>query len=168
MMALPLQRDAAREPFQRTAKSDRIARIGIFGTAALVFAMLAWGHLGLGALIFPPAATAPQQVAIAGSYHVIFTANSGQLTTTGANAITFTLHDAMGHAIDGATVQVQPVMTTMAMPNPSYSMTSLNDGRYVLHPTFSMAGDWRLDLTITQVGQSPAHTSFLVSVHWNN
>ncbi len=166
-MALPLQRPLVREPFQRTAKSDRIARIGIFGMAAIVFFLLAWGHLGLGALVFPPAATAAQQVTTAGAYHVTFTAASGQLTTTGSNAITFTLHDAAGHAIDGATVQVQPVMTTMAMPNPNYTVTSQGSARYLLHPAFSMAGDWRLDLTITQPSQPTAHTSFLVSVRWS-
>ena len=165
-MALLTQQPTTRAPFQRTAKSDRIAQTGIGGAAALVFFLLAWGHLGLGALIFPPAATAQQQVATAGHYHVTFSADSGQLTTTGANAVTFTIRDGASKAIDDATVLVQPVMTTMTMPNPSYTLTSQGNARYRVHPVFSMAGDWRLDLTITQPGQQPAHTTFLVSVRW--
>ena len=166
-MALPLRHEAKPAPFQRTPQSDRIARIGLFSTAAVVFFLLVWGHLGLSALVFPPAATAPQQVATAGGYQVTFTANSGQITTHGPNAIAFHLRDATGHAITNATIHMQPVMTTMAMPSPAYIATSNAAGTAMLHPAFSMAGVWRLAITITTPGQPDAQTSFLVSVRWS-
>ena len=49
-------------------RSDRIARGVILGGGLFVLLLLAWGHLGLGALLLPPAASAQQQTAWAGPY----------------------------------------------------------------------------------------------------
>ncbi|HEX8982856.1 MAG TPA: FixH family protein [Ktedonobacterales bacterium] len=150
----------------RTAAQDRVARRLILAAGALCFVLLAWGHLGLGALLFPPAQTAAQQVVTSGPLNISMALDSGQLKAAGTNALTFTITDHAGHAIKDATITAHPIMRTMAMDAPSVSATPDGSGHYIARPKFAMAGDWRLDLTITRPGQQPRTVSFNVTVRW--
>lgn len=165
-MRLSLTRAALmrRQPLSR---QDRLALAGIWGAALVCFALLAWGHLGLGAWIVPPAASPEQQVASAGSYRVTLRLNSGQLTARGPNVISFALKDAAGHPIDGATLVVAPSMATMAMDAPAVAASARGGGFYEAHPVFAMAGEWRLRVTITPPGQPRQTATFPVGVRWN-
>ena len=145
---------------------DRLMRGIIFGGGALVFALLAWGHLGLGTWLFPPAPSPMHQVAQAGAYTVTFQASSTQLTARGPNAVTFTVRDAAGHAIDTAAVQLDLVMATMPMSAPSVTAMPQSTGSYLAHPIFGMAGIWKMNVTIAALGQPTVHTTFQVSVRW--
>lgn len=151
------------------SSADRVAKVGIVGSGILCFLLLAWGHLGLGAWLFPPAATASQQVAQAGPFQVTFQSDSGQLTAGGPNTISFLVRDKSSQPIPGATIHLQAKMTTMAMDAPPIVIVPAGEGRYSAHPLFSMAGTWRLALTITQPGQTMSqdqHATFDVSVRW--
>ena len=150
-----------------TAKLDRALPAIIVGSGVVCFVMLAWVHLGLGALVMPPAATTQQQVTTVGPYHVTLVADSGQLTARGPNALSFELRDQAGRPVNNAVIQAQPVMTTMAMESAAMSVKATGGGRYIAQPKFLMAGDWRLDLTITRPGAPAQHTSFVVSVRWS-
>lgn len=146
--------------------SEKVMRAVILAGGLFVLALLAWGHLGLGALLVPPAATVSPQVVSAGPASVTFRLVSRVLTPTGQNSVAFTLRDAQGAPITNATVRVQPVMTTMAMANPAYTATATGAGQYVIHPKFAMAGTWRLMVTVTQPGRAPVTVPFLVGVPW--
>jgi hypothetical protein len=165
-MRLSLTRTALvhRQPLSRL---DRLALGGIWGAALICFVLLAWGHLGLGAWIVPPAASAEQQVVSAGPYQVTLRLNSGQLNARGPNAISFALKDAAGHPIDGATLVVAPSMATMAMDAPAVGASARRSGSYEAHPVFAMAGEWRLRVTITTPGQPRQAATFPVGVRWN-
>jgi hypothetical protein len=146
---------------------DRLFPAVIVGSGVFCFVLLAWVHLGLGALVMPPAATAHQQTATAGPYHVTMSADSGQLTARGPNTLSFELRDQSGQPVSDASIQALPVMTTMAMESPVVVMKATGGGRYVAQPRFVMAGDWRLDLTITRPGTPAQRAAFLVSVRWS-
>ena len=149
-----------------TATIDRVFPAIIIGSGLICFALLAWVHLGVGALLMPPAPTAQQQVTTAGPYHVTLIADSGQLTARGPNTLSFELRDQSGKPVSNAVIQAQPVMTTMAMESPALVVKAAGGGRYLAQPKFLMAGDWRLDLTITQSGAPAQHAAFVVSVRW--
>jgi len=150
-----------------TTKMDRLFPAFIVGSGVLVLFLLAWAHLGLGALLIPPTATAQRQVTTAGPYQVALVADSGQLTARGPNTLSFELRDQSGKPVNDAVIEAQPVMTTMAMNSATISSKSVGEGRYLAQPKFLMAGDWRLDLTITQPGATAQHATFVVSVHWS-
>lgn len=145
----------------------RLMRGIIFGGGALVFVALAWVHLGLGALLFPPAPSAAQQTATAGAYHLTLTSTSGQLTADGPNTLTLTIHDGAGHLVTGATLHAAGEMTTMAMYTPTVTATASHDGSYVIHPIFGMAGIWKVTVVIAQAGQPDQRATFQVSVRWH-
>lgn len=144
---------------------DRLMRIVIFGGGALVLALLAWGHLGLGALIHPPAPTALQQTAQAGPYAITFIAPS-QMSARSTNVATFTLHSATGAPLANTTVKVQLTMLDMPMSAPDAVAIPQGDGSYLAHPLFAMAGSWRMTVVVTTPGQPTQHTDFTVSVRW--
>lgn len=150
----------------RTAAQDRLARRLILAAGALCFVLLAWGHLGLGALLLPPAQTAPQQVVTSGPLKASMALDSGQLIAAGPNTLSFTITDRAGHTIKDATITAHPIMRTMVMDAPSVSATPDGSGHYIARPKFAMAGDWRLDVTITRPGQQPRTVSFNVTVRW--
>ncbi len=50
-----------------TRRQAHLAHGVILGSGLLVLALLAWVHLGLGALLFPPAPGPARQVATAGA-----------------------------------------------------------------------------------------------------
>lgn len=150
----------------RSAAQDRLAQRLILAAGALCFMLLAWGHLGLGALLFPPAQTAPQQVVTSGPLKVSMALDSGQLKAAGPNALNFTITDSAGHIIKDATITTHPVMRTMAMDAPSVAADLNASGHYIARPKFAMAGAWRVVVTITRPGQAPQTASFNVTVRW--
>jgi hypothetical protein len=154
-------------PAGQSVISDRIARYGILGSGILCLSLLAWGHLGLGALIVPPAPTVALQTATAGAYQVTLRLDSGQLTAGRHNTISFAVRDRAGRPVPASAVHVQPVMTTMAMDVPAADVTAAAGGRYLAHPLFSMAGPWRLDVSVAAPGQPTANVSFNVGVRWS-
>jgi YtkA-like protein len=159
-------REAETRPAGRSITSDRIARYGILGSGILCLLLLAWGHLGLGVLIFPPAPTVALQTATAGTYEVTLRLDSGQLTADRHNTVSFEVRDHAGRLVKASAIHVQPVMTTMTMDVPAADVTATAGGRYLAHPVFSMAGPWRLDVSITAPGQRLATMSFNVGVRW--
>lgn len=152
----------ARPPLTR---QDRLAYGGIVGAGLLCFALLAWAHLGLGALLFPPKATAAQ-VIHAGDLTVTLQVDSSRLTPGGPNDVAFTVRDAQGHPLDGAVVVVQPEMVSMPMEVPPVTASSQGAGVYMAHPKFAMAGEWRLVVTVTPRGGSPQHATFMAGIRW--
>lgn len=145
---------------------DRMMRAVIIGSGLLCLALLAWDHLGAGALLFPPALTAPHQDTQAGPYQARLTMPASGLTAYGPNTITLAMRDGAGAPLAGATVTIAPVMTTMPMEVPPTQGQLDAQGQLVAHPRFGMAGDWRLNVTIQRTGAPPEHASFVVSVRW--
>lgn len=139
----------------------------IIASGMLCFALLAWGHLGLGAWLFPPAPTMAHQTALAGPYQVVLALDSGQLTVQGANTVSVRVQDQHGQAVADASIQMQAEMTTMPMTTPAVTAQTQTAGQYVVRPRFSMAGEWRLTVTITAPSHAPVQTTFLVNVRWS-
>ena len=166
-MDRPLARTAAPMPRPARTRADYLAGGGILAAGLLCLLLLAWGHLGLGAWLFPPAPGVAQQTAAAGPYRVALQLTSGQLTARGPNTLTLRLQDQAGQAINGASLHVTPAMTTMPMNVPAVDGLARGAGAYLIHPVFGMAGDWRLDVTIAAPGQPAAQVSFLVGVRWS-
>ena len=150
-----------------TTRTDRLARGVILAGGILVLGMLAWGHLGLGALLVPPAATATHQTVQAGPYQVTLRLDSGQLTARGSNIISLVVTDRTGHAINGAQVRIAPAMTSMPMAAPTVVATTGGGGTYTAHPLFGMAGPWQLDISIATPGHPAQRVAFAVGVRWN-
>ena len=148
-------------------RQDRIARGVILGSGLLVLALLAWVHLGVGALLFPPAPDPARQVATAGSFQVTLLADSGEMLVGDHNTISLAVNDAAGKAIPGSKVTIAADMLTMPMPVPPVEAVWAA-GRYTAHPIFSMAGPWQLTVTITSPGQPPVHATFRVGVRWHS
>jgi YtkA-like len=150
-----------------TRRQDYLARGIILGSGLLVLALLAWVHLGLGALLFPPAPGPARQVATAGSLQVTLLADSGEMLVGDHNTISLAVNDAAGKAITGANVTVAADMLEMPMPVPTVD-ASWTHGRYTAHPVFSMAGPWQLNVTISAPGQPAVHATFRVGVRWHS
>ena len=172
MMIPPLERTAQSAlPIQTkqrvSARQAYIARGVILGSGLLALALLAWVHLGVGALLFPPAADPTQQVAMAGAFRVMLRADSGEMVIGHNNTISLVVSDAEQHPLTGATVTVDAEMVSMPMPVPTVSAV-WGDGRYTAHPIFSMAGDWRLIVTIAAPGQPTVHATFPIGVRWKS
>ena len=163
----PTQRETAPSAFQRTARTDLLARICLFGSAAVVFGLLAWGHLGLGAWLIPPATTPQTLSTVAGPYRVHLNVSSGIVTPNGPNTFTLTLRGADGLPLSNVTVHFTAQMTTMPMLAPPQTTTTDAYGNATLHPIFSMAGDWRCTLTLrSTMDASPQQIDWSTGVHW--
>jgi hypothetical protein len=128
--------------------------------------LLAWGHLGLGSLLMPPAPTPSRQVAVAGPYRVALVLASGQLTARGPNTLVLVLDDRSGRPVAGASLHIQPWMTTMPMAARPVDVRPQAGGRYVAHIQFGMAGSWRLDVAVARPGQPVVRVVFDVGVRW--
>lgn len=144
-----------------------LARGVILGSGLLVLALLAWVHLGLGALLFPPATGPSRQMATAGTLRVTLLADAGEMLVGGHNTVSLAVNDATGKAIVGARVTITADMLEMPMPVPPVEAVWV-DGRYIAHPVFSMAGPWQLTATISAPGQSPVRATFRVGVRWHS
>ncbi len=149
------------------SRAERVLPRIIVASGVLCFLLLAWGHLGLGAWLFPPAPTVAHQTALAGPYQVVLSLDSGQLTVHGPNTLSLRLQDQRGQAVTGASIQMQPEMTTMPMTTPAVTTQAQATGHYLARPLFSMAGEWRLTVTISAPGHASVQTMFLVSVRWS-
>lgn len=147
--------------------TDRLVATSIVGAGVICFALLLWGHLGLGAWLHPPAPTATQLVTTAGPYAVTAELASGQLTAGGPNSIVFAVRDAAGHPLTNVAIQVRATMTTMTMDAPAIPVRASANTQFLANPRFGMAGLWRLDVTITAPGQMAQHATFDISVRWN-
>ncbi|HEU4782296.1 MAG TPA: FixH family protein [Ktedonobacterales bacterium] len=150
-----------------TRRQGYVARGVILGSGLLVLALLAWAHLGLGALVFPPATGPARQVVTAGALRVTLLADSGEMLVGGHNTISLVVDNAAGMAITGANVTVAADMLDMPMPAPTVDAVWAH-GKYTAHPVFSMAGPWQLTVTISVPGQSPVHAAFRVGVRWHS
>lgn len=166
-MDRPLARKAAPTLEPAHSRADYLAGGSILAAGLICLLLLAWGHLGLGAWLFPPAPSGHQQTAAAGPYRVTLQLTSGQLTARGPNTLTLRLQDQVGQDINGASLHVTPTMTTMPMNVPAVDGQAHGAGTYLIHPVFGMAGDWRLDVTIATPGQPDAQVSFPVGVRWS-
>lgn len=166
-MELHLRQKAAAKPLPARSRADALARGGILASGLVCLLLLAWGHLGLGALLFPPAPTVAQQSAVAGPYRVTLRLESGQPTARGPNTMVLRLQDQAGQPITGASLRVAPVMTTMPMTAPDAEGLAQGAGQYIIHPVFGMAGDWRLAVTIAAPGRPAMQVSFAVGVRWS-
>jgi hypothetical protein len=144
---------------------DRTMRVVIFGGGALVLALLLWAHLGLGALISPPAPTALQQTAQAGPYAVTFR-TPGQMSARNVNTAIFTLHNATDAPLTDAQVRLSFTMVDMQMYSPDVTATLQDDGSYTAHPLFAMAGTWHMTAHVAVAGKPEQSVTFTVSVRW--
>ncbi len=151
---------------RRSRLGDRIIQNLIVGSGAAVLLLLLWVHLGLGALLFAPAATPPQMLAEAGPYIVTLIANSGQFVTGDSNVVSLGVRDHAGHPVADATVRVHADMTTMPMPVPDVMAAAQGNGRYRARLVFSMAGPWRLTITIATPDRIAVQVAFDVGVRW--
>lgn len=151
---------------QRTQRGDRVMRGLIIGSGLLVLLMLAWAHLGFSAVLFPPAATPPRMVASGGPYTVTLNADSGQLVSGDGNVLSFDVRDSAGQPVKDATVRVHAEMTTMPMPVPDVAATAQGSGLYHARLLFSMAGPWRLTVTIATPAHADVRIAFNVGVRW--
>jgi YtkA-like len=140
---------------------------GVFaGAGLLVLGMLAWGHLGLGALIFPPANAASVQTAMAGPYQVSFARPASGFTVGKDNTSLITIRGSNGAQLEGAQVSVRQEMTTMAMSVPPTKVTAQGNGRYETRMAFAMAGSWRVTIIIARAGQAQSQVAFDAGVRW--
>ena len=127
---------------------------GVFvGAGLLVLGMLAWGHLGLGALLFPPANAASVQTAMAGPYQVSFARPASGFAAGKDNTALITIRGSNGAELERTEVSVRQEMTTMAMSVPPATVTAQGNGRYEARMAFAMAGPWRVTIIVGQRGR---------------
>lgn len=148
-------------------RRDLVAYGMIVCGGALVLVLFLFAHLGLGALLVPPVASARAQVVTAGPYRVRLVLDADVMTVGRQHTATITLSDSSGHTVTDAVVRVQPVMTSMPMSVPPAQVDPIGGGQYRMRPIWSMAGEWRLDVTIARRGQVDQHASFVVAVRWS-
>ena len=148
-------------------RERRIAHGVIVGSGLLTLALLAWVHLGVGTLLFPPAPGPARQVATAGSFQVTLLSDSGEMLVGEHNTLSLLVRDASQRGVTSAKVTVAADMLTMPMPVPDVSAAWTRD-RYMAHPVFTMAGPWRLTVTIAAPGQPAVHAAFDVGVRWHS
>jgi hypothetical protein len=146
--------------------SDRLMRGLFVGAGLLVLGMLVWGHLGLGALLFPPANAASVQTAIAGPYHVSFARPASGFVAGKGNVALITIRGQNSAQLEGAQVRVRQEMTTMAMSAPPATVTAKGNGRYEAQMAFSMAGPWHVTIIIARAGQAQSQVAFDAGVRW--
>jgi hypothetical protein len=140
---------------------------GVFvGAGLLVLGLLAWGHLGLGALLFPPASAASVQTAMAGPYQVSFARPASGFVAGKDNVALITIRGQNSAQLEGAQVSVRQEMTTMAMSVPPATVTAQGNGRYEARMAFSMAGPWRVTIIIARAGQAQSWVAFDAGVRW--
>ena len=76
------------------------------------------------------------------------------------NTLTLTVAGSDGKPLIGATVKAAVAMTSMDMGTSHPAFQDLGDGRYKGQVTFSMAGPWRVTVTITPSGGKPTTKTF--------
>jgi hypothetical protein len=142
---------------------------GVFvGAGLLVLGVPAWGHLGLGALLFPPANAVSVQTAMAGPYEVSFARPASGFTAGKDNTALITIRGSNGAELERTEVSVRQEMTTMAMSVPAAAVTAQGNGRYEARMAFSMAGPWRVTIIVGQQGQAQYQATFDAGVRWKS
>jgi len=136
------------------------------GAGLLVLGMLAWGHLGLGALLFPPANAASVQTAMAGPYQISFARPASGFVAGQDNTALITIRGSNSAELERTEVSVRQEMSTMAMSAPPTTVTAKGNGRYEALMAFAMAGAWRVTIIIAQAGQAQYQTAFDAGVRW--
>jgi hypothetical protein len=145
---------------------ERLMRGVFVGAGLLVLGLLAWGHLGLGALLFPPANAASVQTAMAGPYQVSFARPASGFVAGKDNVALITIRGQNSAQLEGAQVSMRQEMTTMAMSVPPATVTAQGNGRYEARMAFSMAGPWRVTIIIARAGQAQSQVTFDAGVRW--
>jgi len=157
---------SAQAPTRVSAGMDRFVR-GVFaGAGLLTLGLLVWGHLGLGALLFPPSNAASVQTAMAGPYEVSFARPASGFTVGKDNLAFITIRGSNTAQLEGAQVSVRQEMTTMAMSVPPATVMPQGGGRYEARMAFSMAGLWRVTTIVGQQGQTQYQVAFDAGVRW--
>jgi hypothetical protein len=83
----------------------------------------------------------------------------------GINTVEIMVADANGKPVSDAKVTLDMSMTNMNMGKYTVVATSAGSGRYTGSITYSMAGPWRITVSVEQAGQPKASTSFDFSVN---
>ena len=152
---------------QDTGRSmDRLTRSVFVGAGLLTLGLLVWGHLGLGALLFPPSNAASVQSAMAGPYQVSFARPASGFTVGKDNLALISIRGSNSAQLEGAQVSVRQEMTTMAMSVPPATVTAQGNGRYEARMAFAMAGSWRVTIIIARAGQAQSQVAFDAGVRW--
>jgi YtkA-like protein len=145
---------------------DRLVRGVFLGAGLLVLGMLIWGHLGLGALLLPPANAPSVQTAMAGPYEVSFARPEAGFAVGKDNTALIALSGSNGAVLERAQLTVRQEMTTMAMSVPPATITAKGNGLYEARMTFSMAGPWRVTVIIWQQQGVQNQVTFDAGVRW--
>ncbi len=99
-------------------------------------------------ILFAFSATA-QTVANAGKYRITVTTRPTP-PAQGENQFLLTVMDG-DKPLSGAAVDIHMDMTAMAMPADFKATPGANPGEYVARVFFSMAGEWKVDINVTQM-----------------
>lgn len=148
-------------------RTGKLIPYGIIGSGVLCFLLLAWGHLGLGALLLPPAEAPATLTTTAGTFQATLLSAPATITVGNGTSMTLTVRDAGGHPVSTAQVQATATMVGMAGSAPDITVTNLGNGRYQFRPLFSMAGEWQLVIALHAPGQPPATATFTLGVRWH-
>ena len=153
-------------PTRLSTGMDRFVRGVFVGAGLLTLGLLAWGHLGLGALLFPPTNSPSVQMALAGPYQVSFARPASGFVAGKDNTALITIRGGNGAELEGTQVSVRQEMTTMVMSVPAATVTPQGHGRYEARMAFSMAGPWRVMVIIAQQGEAQYQAAFDAGVRW--
>ena len=91
---------------------------------------------------------------------VKITAATASAPKAGDNALTLTLTDAQGKPLAGARITTSVAMTSMDMGTTHPAVTEKGGGQYAAAVNFSMAGPWRVTVTVTPPGRKPQAKAF--------
>ena len=92
-----------------------------------------------------------------GALAVTVVSVSPEPATVGDAVITLEIHDADGNPVEGATIEVEGIMTHAGMKPVIVETESLGEGKYATQNfTFSMGGDWVLIVRATLADGSTA------------
>ena len=131
----------------------------VVAAGVLVVLALGWAVDSLGT--FAPAVHFTNgETRQAGLYRVALTLNPAQLRVGQPERFTLAVTDLTGHAVDGLQVPLRLSMVTMEMPAISATAAAGGNGIYAATATTSMSGEWQLDVTLTPLVGSSAHTQF--------
>jgi uncharacterized iron-regulated membrane protein len=132
----------------------------------LALAMLTVAVSGCGASAPPTPASAPGAGSgkQAGPYTVSLT-GAPNPAVRGSNALEAIVTDASGQPVSDAKVTLDLNMTNMNMGKYTVVATPAGSGRYTSNVSYSMAGPWRVTVTVERAGQAAASAHFDFSVN---
>jgi hypothetical protein len=103
---------------------------------------------------------------MAGPYQVSFARPASGFTVGNGNTALITIRAGNGAELERAEVSARQEMTTMAMTVPAATITPQGSGRYEARMAFTMAGPWRVTITVGQQGQTQYQVTFDAGVRW--